>query len=151
MLKMRSLLPSLVIYSCSISSVCRSSGTIRCLLNSRAFETGISTLIPQPGQNLWCLLNPVAHSGQESFSRLSMQIYNHALKVMRLPAPHWRYIRNIIGLPIINQMRRKSFSKIRQKIEEIKIEPSGTFKATLEKEILLPENWQEEESLTPQT
>lgn len=66
---------------------------------------------------------------EESSSRLSMQIYNHILKVMRLPPPHWRYIRNIISLPIINQARRISLSETRNKIEEINIGPSGVFKA----------------------
>jgi len=82
---------------------------------------------------------------EESFSRLSMQIYTHVLKVLRLPPPHWRYIRNIIALPIIKQMRRSALSKIRKKIEEINIHPSGTFTATLEKEILLPKAQQEEQ------
>ena len=75
---------------------------------------------------------------EESFSRLSMQIYTHVLKVLRLPPPHWRYIRNIIALPIIKQMRKSSLEKIRKKIEETKIQPSGTFTATLKKEILSP-------------
>ncbi|MDD5236727.1 MAG: cobalamin-dependent protein [Candidatus Omnitrophica bacterium] len=75
---------------------------------------------------------------EESFSRLSMQIYTHVLKVMRLPPPHWRYISNIIALPVVKQIRRSSLDKIRKKIEEINIHPSGTFTATLEKEITLP-------------
>jgi len=66
---------------------------------------------------------------EESFSRLSMQIYAHVLKILRLPPPHWRYISNIVALPVIRQMRGMSFVKIRRKIEEINIHPTGAFTA----------------------
>jgi len=81
---------------------------------------------------------------EESSSRLSMQIYNHILKILRLPPPHWRYIKNIISLPIIKQIRKKSLAKIGKKISEIKIHPAGTFQAALEKEILFGQALQEQ-------